>query len=128
MLNVNLEVVVDGFSYKFDYGQTTFIDKSQRLDKFLSSVTSTTVTPPIPGTSAMRKNGSLSSRLGSPLVAILVDTVMHVLRWRRRDGYLFIVKRARISSMIMDILLLLTHIRVLRNLARYIRTLMATIT
>jgi len=80
LLNVDLEVVVDGVSYKFDYGQTTFIDKSQHLDKFLSTVTSTTVTSPIPGTTATGKSGSLSSRLGSPLVAILVGTAMYVLR------------------------------------------------
>jgi hypothetical protein len=82
LLNVDLEVVVDDVSYKFDYGQTTFIDKSQQLDKFLSTVSSTTVTTPIPGTSTTGKSGSLSSRLGSPLVAILVvlGTVMHVLR------------------------------------------------
>jgi len=52
LLNVDLEVVVDVVSYKFDYGQTT------------------------------GKSGSLSSRLGSPLEAILVvGTVMYVLRW-----------------------------------------------
>jgi len=81
LLNVDLEVVVDGVSYKFDYGQTTFIDKSRHLDKFLSTVTSTTVTSPIPGTTATGKSGSLSSRLGSPLVAtLIVGTVMYILR------------------------------------------------
>ena len=29
LLSVDLEVVVDGVSYKFDYDQTTFIEKSQ---------------------------------------------------------------------------------------------------
>jgi hypothetical protein len=82
LLNVDLEVIVDGVSYRFDYGQTTFIDKSQQLDKFLSTVTWTTMTSPISGASTMGKSGSLSSRLGSPLVAILIvfGTVMYVLR------------------------------------------------
>ena len=80
LLNVDLEVVIDGVSYKFDYGQTMFIDKSQQLDKFLSTVSSTTLTSLIPGTSTMGKSGSLSSRPGLPLVAMLVvGTVIYIL-------------------------------------------------
>ncbi|KIM38450.1 hypothetical protein M413DRAFT_241815 [Hebeloma cylindrosporum] len=79
LLNVDLEVVVDGISYKFDYGQTTFIDKSQQLDKFLSTVTSTTATSPIPGTTG--KSSSFSPRLPSPVGAIFIVlvTVISVL-------------------------------------------------
>ena len=80
LLNVDLEVIIDGVSYKFDYGQATFIDKSQHLDKFLSTVTSTTVTPPIPSMSTTGKSCSLSSRLDSPLVTILIGVAMCVLR------------------------------------------------
>jgi len=72
LLNVDLEVVVDGVSYKFDYGQTTFIDKSQQLDKFLSTVSSTTATSPIPGTTTAAKSVSLSSRVDSSLVTVLI--------------------------------------------------------
>jgi len=76
LLNVDLEVISDGVSYKFDYGQTTFIDKSQHWINFLSTVTS-----PIPGTSTTGKSGSLSARLGSPWVAIHIvfGTVMLIL-------------------------------------------------
>ena len=69
---MDLEVVVDGVSYKFDYGQTTFIDKSQQLDKFLSTVSSTTATSPIPGTTTAAKSVSLSSRVDSSLVTVLI--------------------------------------------------------
>jgi len=82
LLNVDLEVVVDGVSYKFDYGQTTFIDKHQQLDKFLSTVSSTAAaTTPIPGTTAAGKIVSLSSRLDSSLLTglIVFGTVMLVL-------------------------------------------------
>ena len=47
---------------------------------------------------------------------------------RRRDGNLFIVKRARIPLFIEDLLLLFTHIRALHNLARYVRNWMTMIT
>lgn len=82
LLNIDLEAAVDGVWYKSDDGQTMFIDKSWRLDKFLSTVTSTTVISPIPGTTATGKGDSLSARLGSPLVAILlVGAAMYVLLW-----------------------------------------------
>jgi hypothetical protein len=58
LLNVDLDVIVGGVSYKFDYGQTTFIDKTQQLDRFPSNVSSTTVTSPIPGTSTAGKRVS----------------------------------------------------------------------
>lgn len=61
LLNVDLEVIVDGVSYKFDYGQTTFIDKSQQLDKSLSTVSSTAVTSRVPGTTTTVKSSSLSA-------------------------------------------------------------------
>jgi len=91
LLNVDLEVVIDGVSYKFDYGQTMFIDKSQQLDKFLSTVSSTTLTSLIPGTSTMGKSGSLSSRPGLPLVAMLVvGTVIYILHWGDRGIVIYL--------------------------------------
>jgi hypothetical protein len=45
------EIVVDGVSYDFNYCQTTLIDRSRHLNKFLSTVTS-----PIPGTTTIEKS------------------------------------------------------------------------
>jgi len=70
LLIVDLEVVVDGVSYRFDYGQTTFIDKSGFLDKPLSTVGSTPARSSIPGSTT--KNGSLPTSQGPPLVGFLV--------------------------------------------------------
>ena len=71
---MDLEVIIDGACalYKFDHGQTTFINKSRRLDRFLSTVTWTAVMSPIPGTTTKGKSGSLSLRLSSPLVLVVL--------------------------------------------------------
>ena len=70
LLSVDLEVVVDGVSYIFDYGQTTFIDKSGFLDKALSTVSSTSAKSSIPGSTT--KSGSLPASHGLPLVVFVV--------------------------------------------------------
>jgi len=81
MMSVDLEVVVDGVSYKFDYGQTTLIDKNTFLKKSLSTVStmsSTSATSSIPGAG---KSGSLPALHKSYLVGFLVGfaTIMTVL-------------------------------------------------
>jgi hypothetical protein len=71
----------------------------------------------------------LSSRLGSPLVAILVvlGTVMHVLRWG--DGGVVIYWSWNAFAFhIGSPSLLLTRIRVLHNLARCVRNWITMIT
>jgi hypothetical protein len=79
LLNVDLEVVVGGVSYTFDYGQTTFIDKSSFLDKNLSTVSSTSAASSIPGSTA--KSNSLPASHGPPLVGFLValSTIVMIL-------------------------------------------------
>lgn len=98
LLNIYLEAAIDGVSYKFDYSQTMFVDKSQRLDKFLSTVTLTTVISPIPGTTVTGKSDSLSARLGFVFGCYTCwgrHVCIAVRGWR--GGNLFIKKRARIS-------------------------------
>jgi hypothetical protein len=73
LLSVDLEVIFDGVSYSFDYGQTTFVDKSSLLDKSLSTVStmsSTSATSSIPG--AKGKSGSRAAPHGPHFVGFLV--------------------------------------------------------